>query len=219
KVINLGASSTEEVSLSVERVLPTGEVLELFTGEIGVPNFDSTVQLKFPTESGNFIGRNVIRARLNEDQALDEWPSNIAYSNNTLANNFGENGFPFFVFGFNVEPVFPTNFAIIPDQNVSLKASVFSPQITEEDFIVFELDSTPDFNSPLKMRDKIGFLPGNLPSWTPGIGLEEGKVYFWRVSQDSLNEERPYNWKVSSFTYVAEQTGWSQSHWAQFAQD
>lgn len=219
KVVNLGANLGGETDLKVERVLPTGEAVTLFQKEIAVPGFAEEVKVKFPVDAGNFIGRNVIQAALNSNRALEEWPSGIAYNNNTLANNLGESGFPFFVFGFNVEPVFPANFSIIPQPQVALTASVFSPQIKEKDFIVFELDSTPDFRSPLKMREKVPFLPGILPSWIPGINMEEGKVYFWRVSQDSINEDRPYNWKTYSFTHIPEKTGWNQSHWAQFTQD
>lgn len=219
KVINLGSNQGGQTDLNLERILPSGETVPIFDKEITVPAFDKEIKIKFPVAVGNFIGRNMIRATLNNSRNLEEWPANIAYNNNNLTNNFGENGFPFFVFGFNVEPVFPADFSIVPEEKVTLTASVFSPQIKEEDFIVFELDSTPDFNSSLKTRERVPFLPGILPSWTPGLALEEDKVYFWRVSQDSINIERPYNWKASSFTHIPGQTGWNQSHWAQFAQD
>jgi hypothetical protein len=212
KILNLGSNTGEPVGLEVKRLLPDGSSVEVWDTLVQTPPFAKEVRVKFPTEQPSFVGRNVIQAQLNKDKKLAEWPQTRAYANNDLE-------VPFLVFGFDLNPLFPENFAVVPHDPIELLAQVASPRLEKEDFVVLQIDTHPDFNSPLLQSEKIAFTGAELIRWTPPGPLLAHVPYFWRVSQDSLSENRPYVWKTSSFTHVPQRTGWSQSHVAQFVRD
>jgi len=212
RMVNLGKNTGETVGLEVQRQLPDGSTVPLLESEVELPSFAKELVLKFPTEQSSYVGRNLIKAQLNRDKKLLELPDPGAYTNNTLE-------VPFVVFGFDLNPLFPEPFGVVPEEKVELLARVVSPRLEKEDFIVMQMDSSPIFRSPLLQTQKIAFTGGDLIRWTPMGSLEAGKTYYWRVSQDSLSPNRPYVWKQSSFTYLPQKTGWSQRHWGQFLQD
>lgn len=222
KVINLGAGleTGESVDINLERVTPDGKMQTIFEGELEIssPSTEFPIRIPVQTESAN-IGRNLFFASMNKDKKIEEWPSDIAYSNNQLKNNIGENGYPFNVFGFDIELVYPENFSIIPTDSVVLTTQLSNSSLNAEDFIVFELDTTPRFDSGFKIQKKVSSNSGSIPQWRPEIPLKNETVYYWRASQDSTSIEKPFNWKTSSFTFIEGETGWNQSHWGQFIQD
>jgi hypothetical protein len=98
---------------------------------------------------------------------------------------------------------------------VALRASTSDPLAPLAKYI-FEIDTTMLFNSPLKKNTTIE-QTGGLIEWKPDLSFVDEKVYYWRISPDSLSAEVGYDWENRSFTYIAGSPGgWSQRHYWQF---
>ncbi|MBK6373733.1 MAG: hypothetical protein IPF67_11295 [Saprospiraceae bacterium] len=82
----------------------------------------------------------------------------------------------------------------------------------------FYLDTTDLFNSPILETKVISSIAGHL-EWSPNSTLLEEKVYYWKVTKDSLSPSEPFNIATSSFTYLKGKTGFSQSHNGQYRED
>lgn len=115
-----------------------------------------------------------------------------------------------------VLPVWPYEFALVPKDTITLKASTGDPFAPPLNYI-FELDTTDLFNSPFKISTSINQAGGVL-NWKLPITLSDSMVYFWRVSPDSLPGGK-WRWKESSFQYIRGKRGWSQDHYFQFKKD
>ncbi|MCX7863355.1 MAG: C25 family cysteine peptidase, partial [Bacteroidales bacterium] len=111
-----------------------------------------------------------------------------------------------------VTPIFPYEFAIFPNDSVTLMASTGNPFIPMASY-VFEIDTTDLFNSPFKQTGIVS-QPGGIISWRPPIQLTDCTVYYWRVALASNLQ-----WKESSFIYISGKVGWSQAHFFQFKKD
>ncbi len=170
---------------------------------IDAPYFKDTIILTYPLEKIRGIGQNVFTVKL--DLFIDEIDE---YDD--LVNNQTEKSL--FIKSADIIPVYPYQFAIVPDNQITLKASVGFPFSSAQQYI-FEIDTSDLYNSPLKLSQTINQAGGVL-SWTPPLQLTDSTVYFWRVSIDSSNGN--YNWRQSSFQYIPNQTGWSQAHFFQF---
>ncbi|MBK9566956.1 MAG: hypothetical protein IPO37_17835 [Saprospiraceae bacterium] len=97
-----------------------------------------------------------------------------------------------------------------------LKASTSSVPVAKGNF-VFQIDTTAYFNSPIKETAKVES-EGGLIQYVPKMLLVPDRVYYWRVSPDSVPGQG-YKWSQSSFAFLPnEDEGWNQSHFFQFAQ-
>src|SRR5690606_3449729 len=100
----------------------------------------------------------------------------------------------------------------------ALKASTVYA-FEEERAYVFEIDTTPNFNSSIKestsKTDRGGVL-----EWSPQLlqSMQDSTVYLWRVSRQTQGSE-PHNWRTASFQYINGKNGWSQQHIGQFKQN
>ncbi|MCF8331912.1 MAG: hypothetical protein K9H84_05615, partial [Bacteroidales bacterium] len=88
-----------------------------------------------------------------------------------------------------------------------------NPFAEAKDF-VFQIDTTPDFSSPVFLSTTIQS-KGGVIEWMPPLTLQDSVVYYWRVSIDSVNTGN-YDWRRSSFQYINSKTGWAQAHFPQF---
>jgi hypothetical protein len=219
-LVNLGqAPDKTPLAYTIEREDPLGQRHLVQEGILEMSGVKS--KLTFPLAVGGeaLVGRNRLLATLLPPQIPAEWPQPYATLNNQLVNNVGEQGYPFAVLGFNAAPVFPYDCALVPDETIKLYARVLSGPSSQRTTLVFELDTTPDFTSLALLREKVPYNSGDLPFWQPPMVPEEGRVYYWRVSQDSLSPQESYVWKRASFVHLKDKTGWSQRHWGQWNPD
>jgi hypothetical protein len=114
-------------------------------------------------------------------------------------------------------PVYPYNFAVIPTDTVTLKASTINPMEPFRSWR-FEIDTTDLFNSPFKVAHQL-YDSGGVVTWRPNLTFTDSTVYFWRVSPDSLAAGDAFLWQMHSFQYITGQTGWGQDHIYQFTDD
>ncbi|NNE27687.1 MAG: T9SS type A sorting domain-containing protein, partial [Saprospiraceae bacterium] len=122
----------------------------------------------------------------------------------------------FFIFDNSIFPIYPKEFAIVPNQGVTLRASSTNAFGPPEYFYV-EMDTTEAFNSPFLMQTEVLAYPG-LIRWTPNVTLEDETVYYWRVAPKDNNGTA--KWNKSSFVYLENGSeGWNQSHAYQWGRD
>lgn len=116
----------------------------------------------------------------------------------------------FFVSAQDVLPIYPQNYAIIPTDTVTLIASAVDPFNAPKE-VVFELDTTETYDSPLFQTIQLPTGGKAIISWKPSIILDDSTTYFWRISAaDSIK------WNEASFTYEKGKSGWAQIHHHQF---
>ena len=202
RAVNIGKANTDSMMVELVHTLPDGNS-EIFLQRVAAPLYQKNVDFRVPVDRVNGIGLNNFSANLdayNEIEELNE------------SNNLATSGL--LIQSADLQPVYPPRYAVIPDPQVTLKASVGNP-FGEARNYVFELDTNGRFLNPL--RETINQGTGVI-TWSPPLAPTDSTVYFWRVSQDSTYTGN-YNWRTSSFQYISGQRGWSQAHFDQFGQN
>ncbi len=197
---NIGKSVTDTFLISVERTLPNGEIQNYSIVQEHC-NYSRTASVKMPTSRFNAMGINTLKVRLDYLSNIEE----ISEMNN-------EAEISFLVQSDDISPVYPSEFAVVPEANETLIANSGSP--FDKDFTaIFEIDTTDLFNSPFLMQHEVE-TDGGITSWTLPFNLSDSTVYFWRVSKKGTSK-----WRESSFRYIENQRGWSQAHHFQYKKD
>lgn len=203
KISNLGRSAGRAFSVSAQRTLPTGEV-QLFSKEVTSINYSSEVKFRLPVDAENAVGENGLA--VNVDYPLSLVEEEIESSNNVISN------FNFFISSTDVFPVFPYNYAVVPDADVTLKANTGFPFLPEAEYL-FQIDTTDLYNSPIADSFKVS-QGGAVLSWKPEIEslmLPDSTVFFWRVAPTAERDK----WREYSFQVIQGKNGWGQKHFFQ----
>ena len=146
---------------------------------------------------------------------VDELPAPSGEMNNSLVRGDGQAGVPLFMIDNITLPIYPVDYALVNSEELKLHAAT-SKALVEEKRYRLEIDTTEAFNSFFKISETLEQI-GGLISWSPELALEEGQVYYWRISPDSTDSDIGFIWETSSFTYLPETTGgWGQGHRGQW---
>lgn len=202
---NLGKATSDTIIDRLIRVLPNGDTTSYFLRS-AAPRFKDTIAFRVPVDYTNGVGLNNLYIDLDHFAQVDEL--------NEMNNSTG--AITVFVNGGDVIPVWPYEFAIVPTDTVTLKASTADLFAASKNY-VFQLDTTDTFNSPLLQSTTITSVGGVL-RWKPSLTFSDSTVYYWRVSSDSV-DTRGFSWRESSFQYVAGKRGWEQAHFFQYKND
>jgi hypothetical protein len=205
-ITNLGKAVRDSFIVQLFRTFPNGALDTLYK-EIPAPNFRDTISFKIPVDLQRGIGLNSIRITIDYYGQIDEMNEN----NNATTN------IPLLIHGSAIVPVYPYEFAVIPTDTITLKASTVNPLEPVKTYR-FELDTTDLFNSAFK-QTYVVTTTGGVVNWTPNLMSTDSMVYFWRVSPDSLSTADVFLWRQSSFQYIPNQVGWGQDHIFQFTND
>ena len=209
-VTNLGEARRDSISIEVVRILPDGSQVERLRRVAGIP-YKDTLTFTFSTVTEDFAGTGLNDFNIRVD-VFDDVPNELSETNNDLVN--GE--VTLFIGSDDVYPIHPYEFAIVPDQAVTLKASTGDPFAPVRRY-VFEIDTSELFTSPLETGSQT--IGGGVVRWTPSLLFEDSTVYYWRVSKDSVYDGS-YTWGTSSFIYLEDEfPGWNQSHYYQWLKD
>lgn len=206
-VYSLGKSTSDSVTVRVQHTRP-GNTTVLYTDSLRLPYLYSTdtVRFRIPVDPNTDIGLNNYTVKVDSREAFDELSE---------ANN--EASLQIFIYSENLVPVYPREFSIMHNQDITLKASTLNAFAPEKSYI-FEIDTTGDFNSSLKQSVHITS-GGGLLKWKPAVNYMDSVVYYWRAAPDSL-VNGSYAWSVSSFLYLTNGSdGWNQSHYHQYKKD
>lgn len=202
KVGNLGKAVGDSALLKIVRKYPDGSEEIVFNEKIGPIKFQDSVILNFPIVATRDKGSNQFIATIDP---LNEISEKNEQNNQAVLS--------FFIYEEEAIPVYPFEFAIVNNQDITLFASTANPFSPEKNYIL-EIDTTADFNSAYKVTRSL-ISAGGILEFTPGISLTDSTVYYWRVAPEPPQGEA-YIWNNSSFVYIGASTpGWNQSHYYQ----
>lgn len=211
---NIGKGTHQPFSVALERhLVDQGITLPAQIQQVGMQAYQDTVYFTLPVHVDQAgTGANDLRIRLDLDPdlipELDDQTNNRA----TLRIHIGLGS---------IQPVYPYDFAIIPDPAPTLKASTGDPFAPPRNYI-FQIDTTDLYNSPIMEQHTLN-APGGVVEWQPSTiygvnSISDSTVFFWRCALDSIGDGG-YNWREHSFQYLPNRTGWGQSHFFQFKDD
>lgn len=213
-VNNLGKAIDATLNVELERSNQGLGVVSQFATVADVYLRD-TVEFRVPTQGfsgGQGTNQFTVRVDLGPDlvDEIDDTGNNV-----TTTSLFITSG--------DIVPVYPYDFAIVPDPVVTLKASTGDPLAPMRTY-VFQIDTTDTFDSP-SMESHTTQAPGGVVSWQPQSifsinSSQDSTVFFWRCSIDSASSGNgQYNWYERSFQWIAGKRGWGQAHIFQFKKD
>ena len=203
-VTNIGMATNEPYMVKVDRTFPDGSS-EIYTKTFTGSYYKDTLYMDIPTDFVRGPGVNSFCVTIDSENWIDEKneTNNNACTNVTIQTN-------------DLIPVFPYEFAIYPNSNVTLKASTGYPFLGTNSY-QFQIDTTDLFVQPLSSGTVTQ--SGGIVSWTPNLPpFTDSTVYFWRVCAVPQPGDTA-KWKESSFTYIPGKTGWSQGHFFQLKKD
>lgn len=209
---NLGISILDTINIEIKRNFPLSSVDSVYNFQIPFLHYQHQFSAKFPLQPAIGIGVNQFTISVDIPNNHPEQYEEI--TNNSIVSNF-------FITIDGINPVWPYNYAVIPNDTVTVKASTINP-IAPLNTYLFELDTTDTYDSPQLRRFSMTELGGvkqvKPNQWKNASGnnfpliCSDSTVYFWRVAIDSST----LNWKEFSFQYIPGKTGWGQDHFFQF---
>lgn len=182
-------------------------VTNTFTKQVDAPYFKDTFSFTLPVGVSTLgYGQNQFDVEINSDNAIEELAT--ACNNNKLSVSA-------YIQNDDIIPIYPYEFAIVPDKGVTLKASTVNPFAPLRNYR-FQIDTTELFNSD-SLREGVVSQVGGVVRWPTNVNMyRDSTVYYWRVKKDSVGAQ----WHYSSFIYLnGEYPGWNQSHYYQYKKD
>lgn len=213
QVTNIGKATNDAPAVRVTRTLQDGTARPPLSADLAGLRFQDSVVFRMPVMA-NTGGKGVNQFDVTVDLDPDEVPEMEDLMNNrVLTSTLITSG--------DIQPVYPYEYAIIPQSAPTLRASTGNPFLPAQNY-VFQIDTTDTFDSPV-MESAMVNAPGGVVEWDPpGIfqlnSMEDSLVYFWRCSPDSASNGG-FNWYETSFQYIAGKDGWGQAHYYQFKKD
>lgn len=201
-VKNLGKAIRDSIFIEANRTMPQNNNSSTQVKYVAAPMNKDTITFKFPVNSSDGVGQNKIEVNLDAYQSIAE----LSESNNVASIEFD-------IKSADIIPVYPGDFAVVPGPGITLKASTSNPLAQQKNY-VFQIDTTPKFNSPL-FASVTKNSAGGVVEWDPPVMMQDSMVYYWRVSKDST-KKRSYDWRMNSFQYISGKQGWAQAHFPQF---
>ena len=216
-ILNIGSNISDSITVEVTQVFPNRSEIVVARREVAAPSYSQEMAFTLPVFGEEAIGQNRFKIKLDVDDQVAEAPAPDAEFNNVLVNPQGEEGVEVFFVSNEIRPVFPPEYAIIGDRNITLKANSANP-FAEEETIVIELDTSMYFNSPDLQQFRTR-QSGGVIKWTPDNNWMNDQVYYWRISPDSVDVSG-YSWRYSSFIFRdGDADGWNQSHFFQLTEN
>jgi hypothetical protein len=203
-VSNQGRAIRDNLILEVKRYLPNGSLSGIYSKVFSATYFRDTISLRLPVDLINGPGINRLEIFVDA--------SNKVAESNEINNRIEYN---LFIRSDDINPIYPYEFAIYPNRDVTLKASTGDPLAPVRNYR-FEIDTTDLFINPLSSG--MVSQSGGVIKWKVPFQLNDSVVYFWRVCRDSLINGN-YRWRESSFQFIEKRRGWSQAHFFQFGKN
>lgn len=220
-ITNIGKANGDSMSIDINRSFPSQSYLDTtYSIILSDVYYSDTLKLKMPVDKLNGAGLNTFSIFVDALSEVDE----LNEANNIVDVSL-------FIKSSELLPIYPYEYAIVPNQSTVLKASTGSPYIGVNNYY-FQIDTTDEFNSPSFYQEVLTSKGGVLeldPSISTGLNgfysnfsanttISSPQVFFWRVSADSLGQGG-FSWKESSFQHVTGKRGWGQSHFEQLKKD
>jgi hypothetical protein len=208
-IYNLAKAVDDSIYIDIKRTLPDGNEEFVHHRKVKAPYYIDTFRFSIQTQPSKAFGLNYFYIKVDAGAVASANGDieEVDETNNTISN------FKLFISADDLVPVWPYNFSIVNEQNVTLKASTVNAFAEPKQYVI-QIDTTEHFNSPLLQTKHITQV-GGLVKWTPPVTLQDGRVYYWRTSVDTLYGNS-FSWHDYSFIYLAGSSpGWNQSHYFQ----
>ncbi len=202
---NIGKATNDFIFTELTLTLPNGQK-QTYLSRNPAPMFKDTISFTIFINSATNGGESEVNVMLDSYNEVSELNEN----NNSSGN------VPLLINGTGINPIYPYQFAIIPTDTITLKASTVNPFAKTTNY-VFQMDTIDTYNSPFVLKTTIS-APGGVVTWKPSVTFTDSTVYYWRVSPDSTTA-KGYIWQESSFQYITGKSGWAQAHFFQFKND
>jgi flagellar hook assembly protein FlgD len=210
---NIGKGTNSQFIVELRRTFPSSGTDSIYTKVIDGLSYKDTINFRIPLDPNNGVGLNTFSASV-------DIPTQVVEQYDEVLNN--QIVVPLLISIDGIYPVWPYDYAVIPSDTITLKASTVNP-FANSKLYRFEIDTTDLFNSPFRKFNEQNSLGGvvevDYNEWTNSdfntaeqLILEDSVVYFWRVSMDSS----VIVWNESSFQFIRGQEGWGQNHFFQF---
>lgn len=221
-ITNLGKCSVDDtlpsgtvvkskINVSLKRTVfdaSGNPVYYYYNKNIQAPFFKDTVTFTLPVNISTLgYGQNLFEPYVDAEFKIDE----MAECNNSLTTPVSA-----YIQNDDIIPIYPYEFAIVPQKGVTLKASTINPFAPVRPYR-FQIDTNELFNSP-KLKETVVTQIGGVVHCPTDVAYYEkdSTVFYWRVKFDSTGKE----WHYSSFIYLqGEFPGWNQSHQFQYQKD
>ncbi len=215
EVVNLGYFQKDTIVVRLERTVGGNLFFERLDTVV-VEGPEALLNYTLPVLGEEGRGINTLLIELDVFNQTEELPFPQAENNNELVQSNGKRGIDFFVIDNNAYPVFPPEFGILTEPELTLVASTTNAFAPLQKYLI-EIDTTEYFNSSLLRRTE-KMSEGGIIQWKPDIPLKDERVFYWRISVDSTLTSTPgYNWNTSSFVFLpGRPKGWNQSHFFQY---
>jgi hypothetical protein len=215
-IYNLGKAINDSFNITIERFFPNGTSSFVTTFSVPAPYFTSHRTIPIPVGNTIALGINKFNIYIDSDNEIDERPTSSAELNNNVIQYVVP------IISDDILPVYPYEFAVVPENPITLKASTGNTFALSQTYII-QIDTTEYFNSlgGLPMEETSITQIGGVLEWTPSsISYEDSIVYYWRVAVDTTGTSISPTWARSSFIYLGgSYPGWNQSHFFQFLKD
>jgi hypothetical protein len=210
---NLGKSIIDTFNINITRDFPGLDNDSTYYISIAGLDYEKSTTMKIPFYPSVGIGLNKFRVEVDLPSNIDEQYDET--TNNQIVKSF-------FINVDGIEPILPQNFAVVPNDSITLYASTINPIASFNNYR-FEIDTVSNFSSAFA-RYAVVSGSGGLKSVNPSqwkltsnnqssnLVLEDSVVYYWRVA---LIENNPI-WKNRSFQYIVGKRGWGQADFDQF---
>lgn len=210
---NLGKSITDPFSLEIIRSFPQSNIDSTYYFQIQELDYTDTFSFKMPLQSNIALGLNTFTISADIPTIIGEVYDE--FNNNQISKSL-------FIDIDGILPVIPYDFAVVPNDSVTVKASTINP-IADYNTYRFEIDTTDLFDSPERRFALVSGFGGvkevNPSDWlsvSSGMSnplvCEDSVVYFWRAAIDDPSPD----WREFSFQYITGKEGWGQDHFFQF---
>ncbi len=222
-ITNLGRSFVQTIDAAVDTMRPANIQVTLkrtvfdannnpvyyyYSKDVASPYYKDTVAFTIPVSVSTLgYGQNLFEPYVDAGFAVEE----MGECNNGLSTPFTT-----YIQNDDVIPIYPYEFAIVPEKGVTLKASTINPFATLRGYR-FQIDTTEQFNSA-KLRETVVTQVGGVVRWKTDSTyyVTDSTVYYWRVRKDTAGA----TWHTSSFVHIqGEDPGWNQSHYYQYIKD
>lgn len=216
RIVNIGTGNLpDSVNLRIRQELPNGDVVDLPTTRIRVPNFEEELSLTLPNQGIPAIGQNRIFATIDAGNELQELPAPAAEGNNDLVIG-GSPGIPLTFIANTAKVAYPPQYAVIGGE-VELISSTTNALSEARDYVI-QVATARNFADPL-LTETINS-PGGVIRFSPSVSFADSTTYYWRISPDTTTTEGAgYIWSESSFTWIEDQpvaeAGWAMQHQGQ----
>lgn len=203
-VSNQGLANADSFLITVNQRVPDGRIFEQVRSWQPMIPFRDTLRFVLQNPVGNLMtGQNSFDIFVDASEALEEYDE----TNNRVSHRE-------LIPGNIPATLFPAEYAIVPEERVTLKASAFFMSREADVRYIFEIDTTARFDSPARRESGPVMGTATLAEWEVPFALQDSAVYFWRVR---LADVTPSTWSSSSFRYIPERTGWAQARFDQFS--